>query len=206
VTSQSPRGEARRTRNAGTRRRADPHAHAVVRGFPPIARRDARVLVLGTMPSPASLGARQYYAHPRNAFWPIVARLCGFDPAARYEERAAALAASGIALWDVLAACVRPGSLDADIREADAVTNDFAGFFATHRRIRRVCFNGTKAEALYMRRVLPALEPAPDVEYIRLPSTSPAHAGRSLAAKLEAWRVVLAPFAADAARAPRRNP
>jgi hypoxanthine-DNA glycosylase len=145
------------------------------------------------MPSPASLQARQYYAHPRNAFWPIVAALCGFDPAARYDARAAALAACGVAVWDVLAACVRPGSLDADIDDASAVANDFAGFFATHPRIRRVCFNGAKAEALYVRRVRPALDSAPDVEYVRLPSTSPAHAGRSFAAKLDAWRVLLAP-------------
>jgi double-stranded uracil-DNA glycosylase len=193
VTTPHVPGDPRRAPRAASRRRGGPEGGALVHCFPPIARPDARVLVLGTMPSPASLQARQYYAHPRNAFWPIVAALCGFDPAARYDARAAALAACGVAVWDVLAACVRPGSLDADIDDASAVTNDFAGFFATHRRIRRVCFNGAKAETLYVRRVLPALDPAPIVEYVRLPSTSPAHAGRSLAAKLEAWRVLLAP-------------
>jgi TDG/mug DNA glycosylase family protein len=180
---------------------------APVRSFPPIARRDARVLILGTMPSIASLAATQYYAHPRNAFWPIVAALCGFDPAAPYRQRCAALRACGIAVWDVLACCVRPGSLDTDIDPATMEPHDFAGFFARHHRVRVVVCNGGTAWSLFVRRVQPGLpEPARSLPVVRVPSTSPAHAGRPFAAKLAAWRAALATSldAGMGARGPRR--
>ncbi len=170
---------------------------AHVRSFPPIARRDARVLVLGTMPGIASLAASQYYAHPRNAFWPIVGAVCGFDPALPYRRRCAALRARGVAVWDVLAACVRPGSLDSDIDVATMEAHDFAAFFASHRAIRVVVGNGGVAHGLFVRRVQPLLpEPARSLPAVRVPSTSPAHAGRSFAAKLAAWRRVLTPHLA----------
>lgn len=166
----------------------------LVRSFAPIARRDARVLILGTMPSIASLAARQYYAHPRNAFWPILGAICGFDPALAYARRCAALRACGIAVWDVLAACVRPGSLDSDIDPATMEPHDFAGFFARHRRVRVVVCNGGIAHGLFVRRVQRGLpEPAVSLPAVRVPSTSPAHAGRSLAVKLAAWREALQP-------------
>src|SRR5690606_17885165 len=94
-----------------------------VQGFAPLAAARARIVVLGSMPGVASLRQQQYYAHPRNAFWPIASAVYGFDAAGAYAARSAALAASGIALWDVLQACVRPGSLDADIDPASIVPN-----------------------------------------------------------------------------------
>jgi TDG/mug DNA glycosylase family protein len=166
-----------------------------VQSFPPIARRDARVLILGTMPGIASLAARQYYAHARNAFWPILAAICGFAADAPYRARCAALRACGIAVWDVLAACTRPGSLDSDIDVATMEPHDFAGFFASHRRVRAVVCNGGTAGVLFARRVQPRLpEPARSLPVLRVPSTSPAHAGRSFAAKLDAWRTALLPL------------
>ena len=86
----------------------------------------ARVLVLGSMPGTISLRQGRYYAHPRNAFWPIAAEILGFDPALDYALRLERLTQAGVALWDVLQGCEREGSLDADIR--NAVPNDFAGF------------------------------------------------------------------------------
>jgi hypoxanthine-DNA glycosylase len=150
------------------------------------------------MPGVASLRAGQYYAHPRNLFWPILGELLGLPPETPYAERARALSAAGIALWDVLQSCTRAGSLDADIKKDSVVPNDFATFFAHHPRVTRVYFNGSAAEQCFRRWVLPTL-PARDLAYERLPSTSPAHAAMSYEEKLAAWRLV----AVGAAR-PRR--
>ncbi|ATE62836.1 DNA-deoxyinosine glycosylase [Thauera sinica] len=160
-----------------------------VRSFPPAFRADARVLILGSMPGEASLAATQYYAHPRNAFWPIMGRLFGAGPDLPYDERLARLNAAGIALWDVIARCRRPGSLDSAIDRGSVEPNDFAGLFAACPRIGHVFFNGTAAETAFRRHVrLPAGSRPP--AFARLPSTSPAHAARDFAAKLAAWQAV----------------
>lgn len=161
-----------------------------VHGFPPIARADARVLILGSMPSEASLAAGQYYGHPRNAFWPILAELLGIDASIAYEQRTQSVQAAGIAVWDVLASCVRPGSADADIAADSIIVNDFESFFANHPSIRAIYCNGTMADTLYRRHVR-RLVPSTVEIYGRLPSTSPAHAARSLTEKFDAWRVIL---------------
>lgn len=160
-----------------------------VRSFPPIERADAHVLILGSMPGEASLRAGQYYAHPHNLFWPIMCGLLDIAPSAPYREKAHALQSARIALWDVLRSCRRKGSLDSGIDDASLVPNDFAAFFRHHPDIRRVFFNGTKAEACYRRHVLPFIVPK-NIEYLRLPSTSPANASISREHKLAAWRAV----------------
>lgn len=163
-------------------------------GFPPIARADARLLILGSLPGAESLRRRRYYAQPRNHFWPIVGALYGATPELPYEERVAALLANGIAVWDVCAAAFRAGSLDASIEPETIEVNDFASFYAAHPRIARVCCNGTTAAELYRRRVQPGLPPPwRQLAPVRLPSTSPAHAAMSLEQKLERWRAVLPP-------------
>ncbi|MCG6939703.1 MAG: DNA-deoxyinosine glycosylase [Thiohalocapsa sp.] len=160
--------------------------------FPPILGEAPRLLILGSMPSEASLAARQYYGHPRNAFWPIVERLLKLPAGSGYGQRAAALREHGIALWDVIAACARPGSLDADIRPETVRVNDFAALFDAHPGIRCIAFNGGTAEREFRRRVLPGLGGAhAAIERLRLPSTSPAHAGMRFEDKLAAWRVIL---------------
>ncbi len=106
-----------------------------------------------------------------------------------YARRVKLLTSHRIALWDVLAAAERPGSLDSSIVHASALANDFETFFRAHPRIRRVFFNGRKAEAMYRRFVLPGLPSEfADMKYECLPSTSPAHAGMPFAKKLESWR------------------
>ena len=160
-----------------------------VHSFEPVANRSSRLLILGSMPGRASLQAGQYYAHPRNAFWPIMGELLGFDPRAPYRERLAMLLAEGIALWDVLQTCTREGSLDSDIDESSIVANPFAVFLRAHPRIRTVCFNGAKAEAAFRRHVLPELAgESGQVAFHRLPSTSPANASIPYPKKLAAWR------------------
>lgn len=164
---------------------------AQIYSFPPIESRPSRILILGTMPGKVSLRERQYYAHPQNAFWRIMGEILGFDPASPYHARVAAVQFAGIAIWDVLRSCVRPSSLDSAINASSVVPNDFPAFLAEHPQIQRICFNGAKAEALYMKHVRPRLAANPDVQHLRLPSTSPANASWSLSEKLRAWQAIV---------------
>jgi len=180
-------------------------------GFPPVSREDARVLVLGSLPGQASLAAHQYYAQPRNAFWPLMGRLFDAGPEHAYEERLRRLVRARVALWDVCASALRPGSLDHRIERSSVAPNDFKGFFETHRDIAAIFFNGATAERLYLTLARPTLPDAlAAIATRRLPSTSPAHAGLSFAQKLEAWRevAVAAPMRRDAGESlspPARN-
>ncbi len=155
--------------------------------FEPIADSNAELLILGSMPGQESLAARQYYANRRNAFWKIMGQLLGFDPDASYETRLHELKTARFALWDVLQSCTRIGSLDARIDASSITVNDFHGFFHSHDKIHTVLFNGAKAESAYRQYVLPTVSTVP-VSYMRLPSTSPAHAAFSYEQKLQAWR------------------
>lgn len=167
-------------------------------GFPPLEAPGARVLVLGSMPGRRSLAEQQYYAHPQNAFWPIMAELAGFEPGLDYETRVRALTAAGVAVWDVLGYCERPGSLDADIRRESMVVNDFSGLLARQPSIGLVCCNGGAAAAAWRRHVAPALGArAERLDMRQMPSTSPAHATLRPAQKLAAWREVVTPALLD---------
>lgn len=169
-----------------------PAAAPRIRGFPPVVGTRPRLLILGSMPSEASLEVSQYYGLPRNAFWSIMGELFGAGRDLAYEERLEILKREGVALWDVLAECRRRGSLDSSIELRDAQVNDFAAFFRRYRGIRHVYFNGSKSAEVYCRRALPTVEPiAPHLIHQRLPSTSPAMASLSLAEKIERWRVIL---------------
>ncbi len=159
--------------------------------FAPLARRHSHSLILGSLPGRRSLQLQQYYAHPRNSFWRIISRVFGDEDKPAYRQRIRMLTSRHIALWDVLAMAERPGSLDSSIVHASARANDFDAFFRAHPRIRRVFFNGHKAEELYRRFVLPALGPAhAGISYATLPSTSAAHAGMPFSRKLVRWRQI----------------
>lgn len=158
-----------------------------IASFSPVANPTAKILILGSIPGEASLAANQYYAHPRNAFWPIMAELLGFAPDAPYAERLTALQQANIALWDVLHSCHRKGSLDTAIENDSVEVNDFDAFFARHPGIKLVCFNGGTAEHSYRQHVLKQGRHTA-LQYVRLPSTSPAHAALSLQQKMEIWR------------------
>ena len=162
-----------------------------VRSFAPIIGTDPRIVILGSMPGVASLEAVQYYAHPRNAFWPIMGELFDIDPAADYESRIAALERLPIILWDSLQACQRPGSLDAAIVDASAVANDFPWLLREYPDIRAIFCNGATSEKYFHKLALPRLPDPPGFELIRMPSTSPANAGMRFEQKLEAWRRLL---------------
>ena len=110
-------------------------------GFPPIVDSGATVLVLGSLPSRKSLEASEYYAHPQNAFWRIMGEFFGAGPDVPYAKRTELLKRNNIAVWDVLAASVRPGSMDSDIDMATAKPNDFASFLTTYSTIRLLCLD-----------------------------------------------------------------
>jgi hypoxanthine-DNA glycosylase len=159
------------------------------KGFAPVARIDAKVLVLGTLPGQVSLAKAEYYAQPRNAFWRIMGDLFAIAPDLPYASRLRALTERGVALWDVCAAAHRPGSLDASIR--NEIPNDFGAFLESHRELRLICFNGAKAAQLYGRKVWPELpQPFKALRSETLPSTSPAHAAMRYEKKLALWSVV----------------
>jgi len=173
---------------------AEPRGELSV-GFAPIARGRPRVLVLGSLPGRKSLEMGQYYAQSQNGFWRIMGELFGAGPSLPYPERLERLIANRVAVWDVLAAGERDGSLDSAIVTASIVVNDFGGFFARHADIGLICFNGMKAADLYRRRVLPALTPRiASLPSRVLPSTSPANASVPFAAKLARWSAVLSAF------------
>jgi hypoxanthine-DNA glycosylase len=156
----------------------------ILTGLPPVIDTRARVLILGSFPSTASLAAQQYYAHPQNQFWRIVGAVIG-QPLKEmdYAARIAAVQAAGIAIWDVFAACERAGSLDTAIR--DAVPNPLAELRESAPALRRICFNGRMA-ARRIREV-----EAMGFDAVVLPSTSPAHAGMTFEEKLAHWRAAL---------------
>lgn len=162
---------------------------SLIRSFPPIADASARVLILGSMPGEESLRAKQYYAHPRNAFWKLMGELFAAGADLSYVQRARRLKKAGVALWDVLACCAREGSLDSAIDDASITANDFPRFFSAHPRITHVFFNGATAERCFRAHVQPRLD-MPALQLARLPSTSPAHAARSYVQKRAAWAVV----------------
>ena len=168
---------------------------ALCESFPPAAGDDARVLILGSMPGVASLRAQQYYAHPRNLFWPFMGALFGAAPELPYAERLRQLQRHGIAVWDVLAFCERPGSLDGRIARASEVANDIAGLRAKQPRLERICLNGGKAAEVFERHIAKRVPQAiAGLSVIALPSTSPANAGIARDTKFAAWRDALAPY------------
>lgn len=166
----------------------------IINGFAPIVSKSARVLILGSMPSTTSLAKQQYYGHPKNAFWQVMGALVGARPELDYQQRKQILIDHHIAVWDVLQSCIRPGSLDSNIDMDSIEVNDFVDFFSEYRSIKRVFFNGGAAEKVFNKQVLPKLDNRFGyLEYQRLPSTSPAHAGRTLEQKINAWKVILQP-------------
>ncbi|NBD21404.1 DNA-deoxyinosine glycosylase [Aquabacterium fontiphilum] len=158
-------------------------------GLAPVWSPTARLLVLGSFPGEASLQAQQYYAHPRNHFWPILSALWADRLACPlatmpYEARLDVVRAHGVAIWDVYAGCVRPGSLDSAIRQAEL--NDLPGLVARSPHLTMIAHNGGES-ARHMR-----LTGALGLPVVRLPSTSPANASWSFTRKLAAWRAAFA--------------
>jgi hypoxanthine-DNA glycosylase len=150
-------------------------------GLAPVISAGTRLVVLGSFPGAASLRAQQYYAHPRNQFWPIVGALLGRDLVALpYQARLVAAQDHGLGLWDVYAACIREGSLDSAI--ASPEPNDLGSLRRWAPGLQVIAHNG--GESGRHLRATAAL----GLPVFRLPSTSAAHASWSFERKLAAWR------------------
>jgi hypoxanthine-DNA glycosylase len=156
-----------------------------LQGLPPVIARHTRLVVLGSFPGVASLNAGQYYAHPRNQFWPLLSAIWGVDLVALpYRQRLADIRARGLGLWDVYAACRREGSLDSAIEDAEL--NDLAGLKRRAPGLRGVAHNGGESARAS------AVTQALGVPVWRLPSSSPANASWSFEQKRAAWAEVFA--------------
>ena len=155
--------------------------------FPPVARADAKILILGSMPSVASLEEGFYYGHPRNAFWRILSEVYGDPLPETVEGKKALIVEHRLALWDALTACEREGSLDSAIRQPEL--NDFGALFAACPDIERVLFNGGTAHRLFIRAGKAFLTGR---DWRVMPSTSPAYT-LSYERKLAQWRQALLP-------------
>ena len=155
----------------------------ICRSFAPVYAPDARVMIVGSMPSVKSLEKAQYYAHPRNAFWPVMFAVFGEEPTDDYEARKALIRAHALALWDAAACCEREGSLDSNMR--DVAYNDFPALYARCPHIHTVLCNGATAHTLFMRSGA-----AGERRIIRMPSTSPAYT-MPYERKLALWREAL---------------
>ncbi len=159
------------------------------RGLPAIVDAGARMLILGTLPGEESLRRQEYYGHPRNHFWPMIAAVVGAPSPVAYADRVALLKRSGFALWDVLLSAERIGSLDSAIRNARP--NRFAALFRDYPDISTIAFNGQKAHALFRQHVAHDRRIAKrNLRLLVLPSTSPTYV-RPFEEKLSAWRVAL---------------
>lgn len=156
--------------------------------FPPSADDKITRMIIGSMPGVASLNAHQYYAHPRNAFWKIIASLFEVPyPFESYDEKLSLLLKNHIGLWDVFASCDRNGSLDSDIK--NAIANDFETFLKLHPNVKALYFNGNKAYQSF----LSAFKNKAFIQNLTLcplPSTSPANARLTFAEKIKAWEVI----------------
>ncbi|MEE9355014.1 MAG: DNA-deoxyinosine glycosylase [Methylococcaceae bacterium] len=163
----------------------------LIESFPPLIAEHCKVLVLGSMPGEESLRRQQYYAHPRNAFWPIMQQIFGWHETT-YELRSHQLVTSGVAVWGVLQRCTRSGSLDASIDPKSIEVNDFDRLLNRYSAINSVFFNGGTAAKVFNKNVLPKLSgDLLHLSYQQLPSTSPAHAAMTLNQKTAAWKVLL---------------
>ena len=160
----------------------------ILTSFKEVANNDAKILILGSMPGHESLIRQQYYAHPRNLFWEFICEILDYDIEQPYESKLEILKRNNIALWDVAYQCKRSGSLDSNIEFNSTVANDFISFYILHPDVNTVFFNGKKAEELYKRLVLKKYkDKLSKLNYISLPSTSPANASFSKNKKHDVW-------------------
>lgn len=155
------------------------------KSFPPLIDAETKILILGTMPGDESLRQSQYYAHPRNRFWKMIATITENDFPETYEEKKVLLQQHHIGVWDVIHSAERKGSLDTAI--LNETPNELSQLLTAFPSIKTICFNGKKAEALYKKH----FQLLPHIIYHSLPSTSPANAAFSFDMICHKWKNIL---------------
>ena len=175
-----------------------PSAIRVTHPLEPVWSPESTVLLLGTMPSPASRQAGFYYMHPQNRFWHVLPAVFGerltfennaSETEAAITERKDFLIRHNLALWDVLASCQIEGAADSSIKEE--ISNDFAEIF-TQSKIRHVFFTGKRAAALWKKHCANIYEKQFGLTCTCLPSTSPANARFTVQMLVEEYKAVKA--------------
>lgn len=155
--------------------------------FEPISNPECEILILGSLPGDKSLALAEYYGHPRNRFWKVIAQITNSDLPSIYTDKKALLLKNKMALWDVAHSASRKGSLDTAIE--NVVPNDLNVFIARHQKLKVVGFNGLKSQALFDK----YFQRNKSLHYIVLPSTSPANAGINFETICERWQQILKP-------------
>ncbi|MCH8496079.1 MAG: DNA-deoxyinosine glycosylase [Balneolales bacterium] len=159
--------------------------------FDSVSNADITILILGSMPGDKSIELGEYYGHPRNRFWKIISTITGNQLPLTYSDKVELLLKSKIGVWDVAHKANRKGSLDSAIENVEP--NDLDGFIAKHKNLKIIGFNGTKSKDLYDR----YFDRYNGIEYVHLPSTSPANARINFDSICEIWRLSLVKELAD---------
>lgn len=158
---------------------------ANINSFEPVVGETVSVLILGSIPGERSLNAGQYYAHPQNQFWRLIGAVLSIEMPIGYNERLNVLKENGIALWDVLEACEREGSLDSNIKNAKV--NAIDQLIESHPELEMIVLNGKTAEKYFLKAVKKGHIHIEDKTILSVPSSSPAHT-MPFEVKLKAWQ------------------
>lgn len=152
--------------------------------FDPVWNNESKILILGSFPSVKSREQMFFYGHPRNRFWTVISALLGVETPVTVDEKKAMLLNNHIALWDVIASCDIYGSADSSIK--NAVPNDI-GFIIENSKVGHIFTNGATADKLYKKYILPLT----GIEAVRLSSTSPANAAKSIDELVKEWAITV---------------
>jgi double-stranded uracil-DNA glycosylase len=163
---------------------------SLLHSFEPLIGQRPKVLILGSMPGVKSLQDQQYYAHPRNTFWPIMGALFSIEWSENYAQRVQQIQQLPVILWDVLQSCHREGSLDSNIRSDQLQANAIPQLLLDYPTLSLIAFNGATSEKMFKQHVIRHISYPDRYTLLRLPSTSPAHAGKSFQQKMEEWSVI----------------
>ena len=159
--------------------------------FSALCNTNTKLLILGSLPGKKSIAEQQYYAHPRNALWPILCDWMQLPASMSYEQRIATALDRGIGFWDVVAQAERPGSLDSDIHASTVHYNPVDQLIPKLPKLKGILLNGGAAMTLFKRAGFNQTANENGVTFVQLPSTSPAHASMTLEEKRVAWHSVL---------------